>query len=389
VLVTYNAPNRAHHYAYAKILADAGALHKFVRGFSRFSPRAAIPEVGDRLVCADHVQNFHLLAQKFHMTWLAEELAWLSKLWLDRSSEKWARESDLFLFYNGAGLNTLRKLKSAGVASVTEVVNSHVLIQQKIIREEHERLGLPFRPFHSRDVRRRVAEYEEADAVLAPSEFVKGSFTAMGFAAGKILKVPYGFTPPHKMEHQVGDTKGFRVLNVGQVHIRKGLRYLFEAFRSLRHPDKELWIVGPKADVTGIEDIQPPPETKFLGVLKGEELAHAYQSASVFVFPSLEDGFGLVLGEALSYGVPVIATVNTGAADIFEDGFEGWQVPIRDPQAIAQKLQQLADDPALMNEMSQRAIERAKQLGGWETTGKLLLEALRSVVVKKKLKAEI
>ena len=66
------------------------------------------------------------------------------------------------------------------------------------------------------------------------------------------------------------------MLYVGQISVRKGLRYLFEAFEKLRHPGKELWIVGPRTKVTGIADVTPPEGTKFLGILKGDDLAKAY-----------------------------------------------------------------------------------------------------------------
>jgi alpha-maltose-1-phosphate synthase len=379
--ITYTAPNRAHHYAYAKILAEAGLLKAFVSGFSRFSPRAALPEIGNRLIRADHVQNFFLASQKLRLPEvLTDELMLLTKLWMDNCSRKPAENSDLFLFYSGTGLNTLRLVRQQGIRTMVEAVNCHVLIQEEILEDEYRRLRIPFRPFHRRDVRRRLAEYDEADAILIPSEFVRQSFLGRGFNREKLFKVPYGFNLVPSPEISRSRSDRFVVLYVGQIAIRKGLRYLFFAFERLQHPQKELWIVGPKAAVTGIEHLEPPRGTTFLGVLKGDELANAYSQSSVFVLPSLEEGLALVVGEAISFGLPVIATVHTGAADIFDNGVQGWQVPIRDPEAIAERLQQLADDAAMRHEMSDRALERSRQLGGWQNTGKLLLEALRSVV---------
>jgi glycosyltransferase involved in cell wall biosynthesis len=126
----------------------------------------------------------------------------------------------------------------------------------------------------------------------------------------------------------------------------------------------------------------PPEQTRFLGALKGDALAQAYQNSSVLVLPSVEDGFGLVLGEALSFGLPVITTVNSGGADLFQDGREGFTVPIRDPRAIAEKLQLLADDPSRYEAMSAAAQICAKNLGGWETSDRLLVETLTSIAKK-------
>jgi len=380
MLVTYNAPNRAHHYAYATALARAGCLRAFVSAFSRFSPRAALPDVGDRLIRVDHIQNFYLASMRLRVpVVVSDELAYWSKLWMDYRSEKAARESDIFLFYNGAGLRTSERLRATPVARVVEVVNSHVLVQERIMREEHGLLGLPFRPFHRREVARRVKEYETADAILCPSGFVKRSFIEQGIPAERILTVPYGFAlQPDAGERQPSNDV-FRVLYVGLISIRKGLRYLLEAFRKLKHPHKELWIVGPTTKGSGLDGVALPEDVRFLGVLKGEELANAYRSCQVFVLPTVEDGFGLVLGEALSFGLPVIATSNSGGSDLFEEGKEGFVVPIRDSQAIAERLQLLADDSSLLSAMSSAANFRAKSLGGWDASGKLLVESLATV----------
>lgn len=380
MLVTYTAPNRAHHYAYATALARAGCLRAFVSGFSRFSPRAALPEVGDKLVRADHFQNIFLASHKLRVSGvISDELGYLSKIWMDHRSEKTARESDVFLFYNGAGLYTETRLATTNIVRIVEAVNSHVLVQERIIREEHVRLGVPFSGFHRREVARRVEEYESADAVLCPSEFVRQSFIDQGIPEDRLLKVTYGFTLQQSETRPLRDKEKFRVLYVGQISLRKGLRYLFQAFEQLRHPGKELWIVGPMTQRTGIEDLSIPAGACFLGVLKGDALARAYQGCDVFVLPTLEDGFALVMGEALSFGLPVIVTVHSGGADLFQDGVEGFLVPIRDPNSIAQKLQVLADDRDLLHQMSEAAGARAQALGGWETAGKMLVEALASV----------
>src|SRR5271170_6996332 len=99
MLVTYASPNRSHHYLYASALARAGCLHRFVCGFSRFSPRSALPEVGDKMLRADHLQNFYLASQKLRLpSAISDELAYLSKIWIDRLVEKSARASDIFCF---------------------------------------------------------------------------------------------------------------------------------------------------------------------------------------------------------------------------------------------------------------------------------------------------
>jgi alpha-maltose-1-phosphate synthase len=228
-----------------------------------------------------------------------------------------------------------------------------------------------------------MKEYEEADYILLPSEFVKRSFMAKGFAENKLLKVPYGFNPMpgSKITHANTNDDFFTVLYVGTISIRKGIRYLIEAFQSLKHTKKRLVLVGPDIKDGALKGIQLSDDIVFKGILKGTELEEVYRSANVFCLPSIEDGFGLVLGEALSFGLPIITTCNTGADDIITDGQEGFVVSIRNSKQIAEKLQQLIDDPFLLESMSENSLEKSKSLNGWEECGKKLVETLYKINV--------
>ena len=386
MLVTYVAPTRAHHYTYATALARAGHLQRFVCGFPRFSPRAPLQELGEKLLRMDHLQVCYLASLRLGLpSAVSEELFYLSRKWLDIRSKKDALQSDVFLFYSGAGLRTLEALRSTKVVGVVEAVNSHVLVQERILREEHERLGLPLHGFHPRDVARRIEEYERADAILCPSTFSRRSFLEMGKPAERVRAVPFGIAVASVPPSADKPRDVFRVLFVGQINIRKGLRYLLEAFKKLRHPKKELWIVGPQTEQTGIEDMTPPEGTRFLGILKGEDLSRAYRSCHVFVLPTLEEGQALVIGEALAHGLPVIATVNSGAEDLFKDGSVGFLVPIRAPEAITEKLQLLADAPAELEALSARVESRDKESQSWEESSRKWIETLHDFAGMPKL----
>jgi glycosyltransferase involved in cell wall biosynthesis len=89
----------------------------------------------------------------------------------------------------------------------------------------------------------------------------------------------------------------------------------------------------------------------------------------VLVLPSVEEGLALVQGQAMACGCPVVATAATGAEDLFTDGVEGFILPNRDPDALALRLQQLADAPALRQQFSAAALARVHHLGGWDRYG--------------------
>jgi glycosyltransferase involved in cell wall biosynthesis len=109
---------------------------------------------------------------------------------------------------------------------------------------------------------------------------------------------------------------------------------------------------------------------EILGSVANAELRQHYSRASVFVLPSIEDGFGMVIGEAMACGCPVIASVNTGASELIRDAVDGFIVPIRSPELIADRLQLLADDPELRQRMGSASLARMQQLGGWDAYGK-------------------
>ncbi|MFA9191514.1 glycosyltransferase family 4 protein [Flavobacterium sp. FZUC8N2.13] len=384
--VIYTAPNRAHHYRYASSLNKANFLLVFVSGFPRLSPRAKITELKQKLYRADILQTIYLLSLKIRASKKTSNyLAYLAKIEQDFACKKFLKRADVFVFYNGNGLSSCNYANKMGKITVVEVVNSHVEYQEDLLREEHESLNLPWKPFHKKDKERRLKEYAAADYILLPSEFVKQSFLAKGFPEEKLLKVPYGYTiPVHEANTEGKAHTTFNVLYVGSISVRKGIRYLIEAFKKLETPNKKLIIVGPVDQISGIEGIEITDDIEFTGILKGTQLEKIYQWADVFCLPTIEDGYGLVLGEALSYGLPLITTTNSGGIDLITEGIEGFIVPIRDATAIHEKLKLLSSDNKLLDKMKLAALSKAASMNGWDTTGIILCEKLETVFLKNK-----
>jgi glycosyltransferase involved in cell wall biosynthesis len=107
-----------------------------------------------------------------------------------------------------------------------------------------------------------------------------------------------------------------------------------------------------------------------------DEIRKAMSNSHVLVLPSIEDGFGMVMAEAMACGSPIISSVHTGGPDLFDDGKEGFHVPIRDPLALCTALQRLADDPALRKEMGASALAKMQTLGGWKQYGDVVEDFL-------------
>ena len=342
-------------------------------------------ELGTKLHHADILQTLFIIGLKCKLPALISDwIGFTAKIEQDLACRKFVKDCDIFLFYNGCGLNSLRYAKKNGTINIVEVVNSHVEYQESILKNEYSKLNLLWKPFPKYEKMVRMKEYEEADYILLPSEFVKKSFISKGFPEEKLLKVPYRFSNRIHNTKNESYCDGFTVLYVGTICVRKGIRYLIDAFHKLIHPQKKLVIVGPDSNDGALNDVTLTPDIIIKGVLKGAQLEEAYKSASVFCLPSIEDGFGLVISEALSYGLPVIATINTGADEIITDGVEGFIVPIQNSEAMFMKMQMLADDTKLYKKMKIAILEKLSTLMGWEETGVQLIDILQKVYDKKK-----
>jgi glycosyltransferase involved in cell wall biosynthesis len=126
----------------------------------------------------------------------------------------------------------------------------------------------------------------------------------------------------------------------------------------------------------------PMDGVEMIGSVPQAELAAMMSRSHALVLPSIEEGLALVQAQALACGCPVICSTNTGGEDLLSDGVEGFIVPIRDPGAVAERMQRLADDPELQGRMRAAALERVRLIGGWREYGdrweRLLRELTRS-----------
>jgi glycosyltransferase involved in cell wall biosynthesis len=156
------------------------------------------------------------------------------------------------------------------------------------------------------------------------------------------------------------------VLYVGQFIHRKGLPYLLEAFEVVhnRHPDTALVLVGYGPEQQQLVDIagRGRGEVHILPHVEVADLPKMYALADIFVLPSLEETWGLVVNEAMACGLPVVVTDRVGAwVDLVHDGANGFVVPAADSPALAERLERLVSDPQLLRQFgdcSARRIER-------------------------------
>ena len=277
---------------------------------------------------------------------------------------------DVLVAISGSSLRAGQLLQRQGGIFVCDRGSTHQRYQEEIVADEYRRWKLRPPTFDERDTVREEAIYAAADAITVPSTVARRSFLAMGVAAEKLHVLPYGvrLNDFHPVAEPPNDE--FCVLFAGFASLRKGLPYLLQAFAELRAPRKRLRIVGgvPK-EMRGLLKTLPQVQVDFLGVLPQAELAGWMSRSHALVLPSIEEGLALVQAQAMACGCPVICSTATGGEDLFIDGAEGYIVPIRDPRALTDRMQRLADDRVLQARMRSAALARVHSLGGWSAYG--------------------
>jgi glycosyltransferase involved in cell wall biosynthesis len=278
-------------------------------------------------------------------------------------------QCDIYIGWSGSSLETLIEAKKRGVTTILERGSTHYTYQQNILFEEFNKYGLKFNINY--DIwARELLEYELCDYISIPSSFVKRTFMEKGIPENKLLVNPYGVDLSNFKQIPKEDDI-FRIIFAGGGSLRKGYHYLLQAFYELDLPNCELWHLG------SVNDEMRPYIEKYKHknwILKGHkpqnELYKYYSQGSVFILPSLEDGFSMVQFQAMACGLPLVCTTNTGGEDLIsKDGEEGFVIPIRDVEAIKEKILYLYENQNICKEMGKKAKKRVSNGFTWEDYG--------------------
>jgi len=287
---------------------------------------------------------------------------WAGKELCSRSINRGLGSADCVYTFNTAGLELLQYARMQGAFAAMEQTVAPGIVEEKLL--DAERSDYP-QWAHSRGkdshwsayTEREQAEWETANLILCGSEYVRDGIRATGGPVDRCRVVPYGIrlpatTPAKKLRHWP-----LRVLTVGAVGLRKGAPYVLAAARSLKGT-AEFRMAG-QIDVTPYAQKLLSEHVNLLGKVPRSEIHSEYAWADVFLLPSICEGSATVCYEALSHGLPVITTPNSGS--VVCDGIDGFVVPIRNAKAIADRVERLADDPDLWASMSANALSRASE----------------------------
>ncbi len=275
----------------------------------------------------------------------------LDSTFFDRVAALALEPCELVIGAASSSLATGLAARRQGAAYVLDRACPDIRVQQAVMVEEARKAGTTFRKNSPWFVERQVAEYEAADVILSPSDYSRRSFP--DHLREKVVLAPlYGRS---KVAPRLPKAPGatFTVGVVGGQPLRKGYLYLLQAWKELALPNARLRLRS------GGDFTEYPVIAKLLAELPNVEivgyvpdLSLFYQECDAFILPSVDDGFGMALFEAVANGVPSIATRNCGASELLEDERDCLLIDAFSVEQIKEALVRLYTSPELRERLT-------------------------------------
>lgn len=270
---------------------------------------------------------------------------------LDRATAKIIGDSNLIAM-SSLGVKTGRLVKQRGNIFIINRSSHHIVSQRKILEEQSAIWGWPETLPTQESIDRELEEYQLADKIVVPSNSSFKSFENQSVEMSKIFVNPFPL-PSWQIGYNKVPKKN--LLYVGNVTLQKGFPTLIKAFNLLKLSDVLLHVVG----------VYSKPFIEFLkkqglffdnvimhGPLHSKRLVTMYEVSDVFILPSVHDGWGLVVNEAMSHGCIPIVSKSAGASDQIIHGVNGFVFEAGDVTALSENILKGLGNEELRNRMS-------------------------------------
>jgi glycosyltransferase involved in cell wall biosynthesis len=348
--------------------------------FHAFDEARALIELGHHVVLFTNVPAFFARAfgirpENMHVDWLhgvttrvlnkiglGERFeAFLHRLFgtrVQRALTRWSKrhgDFDIVHIFSGIAEETLRDRRIKGLKSLLRG-SAHIVTQSDLLADEQRRIAcaitLPSAWMQSRECR----EYALAEKIVVMSSFAKRSFIARGLPAERMLICPGAaetgdfFADARTREcrrERVRNGAKLTVLLVGTISAQKGVVDLVQVAEALA-PRMRFRFVGSIAADAGPLMARVRAVVEVHPRVPQQQLASWYADADIMFHPTIQDGFAVVLAQALMSGVPVLCSENCAASDIITEGKTGFVVAARDAAAMVERLTRLDTDRALL-----------------------------------------
>ncbi len=299
-----------------------------------------------------------------------------------RLNKSKGREIDAVYAYEDGALHSFKAAKELGITCIYELPIAYWETGRKLLNAEAERLpnwavtlGGGIQDSEAK-LDRKTKELELADVVIGPGEFVMNSLPDWA-KSKKLIVSPFG--SPVNKKGQVCNKKNMekplRILFVGSMGQRKGLGDLLSAMKMLKNENVELVVLG---SLLAPMEFYKNEFSNFIyePCRQHEEVLKLMQTCDIFCLPSIVEGRALVMQEAMSQGLPLIITPNTGGEDLIIENETGFLIPIRSPEAIAEKIMWYVNNRSCVEEMGNQAKLWAAEYTWKKYSEKIVMEIM-------------
>jgi glycosyltransferase involved in cell wall biosynthesis len=283
--------------------------------------------------------------------------------------------------YEEGCLQSFRTARRMGVRTIFEVPAANSRFRNELFREEAELqpafAGTLVRLAIDETLGRKDEEIELADQLIVPSHYVRSTFPASIAARARVI--PYGAPAiaGGVASRRSSAGRKLRVLFVGNLTQGKGLSYLLDAIGKVEAA-VEFTMIGSREGTCAPRD-KALQRYRWMGTVPRSVVLETMSQHDVLALPTLSEGFALVILEAMSRGLAVITTPNSGGLEVISDGKDGFIIPIRSSEALAAKLELLDKDRELLQSVSEAAQKRAQECG-WEKYRELLGSMIEELI---------
>jgi glycosyltransferase involved in cell wall biosynthesis len=266
---------------------------------------------------------------------------------------RWARRHlarsrwDVIHCWSGVSEEILEAFRSRDGLTLLMRGSCHIAVQRRLLEEESARASTSLDRPSDWMVRREIREYAKARAIVVLSTFSARTFEDEGIPQTRLHLLTLGVdlaafrARPEAIAARLARIRRgdpLTVLYVGSVSFQKGILDLARAI-TLVDPDRFRFVLAGKV----LREARPivrslGARASVLGKLPQASLPGLYERADIFLFPTIQDGFPVVLAQARAAGLPIITTPHGAGEDVIDQGRDGWIVPIRDPEEIAGRL---------------------------------------------------
>lgn len=270
--------------------------------------------------------------------------------------------------YDDGAYIQFKQAKKLDIKCLFDLPIIHWRTYQRLLQNEElmnpewaETLGNTFHDPKEK-LERKDEELMLADHIFVASPFTKQSIEQdFPYRHADISVIPYGFPDVYKDRLYTSvKSRKIKFLYVGRLSQAKGLSYMFDALNKFKN-EIELTLIGQRSTDNCSALNKALNENNYLGSLPHDEVLKEMRNNDVLIFPSLFEGFGMVVTEAMSQGTPVLTTNRTCGVNFIENGENGWLVNAADVKQLQNTIQTILDNRENLADIGRKAMQTAKQ----------------------------